>query len=75
MSLQLPESISDKVKNFPEYRMGANRVKLVLKNGAVINDVYIAWSTSIVKIGNKLVESSDQLNFEVDDIYEVIDDA
>jgi hypothetical protein len=74
MSLELPESLSNKVNDFPEYRMGANKVKLVLKDGTEIKDVYIGWAKSIVKVGNRLIKSSEELTFKIEDIDDDIND-
>lgn len=64
----LPERLRGKVQTFGEVSMGANRVALVLKSGAVIDDVILAWGKEIVRIGG-----ADPTKVPMDDVIDVID--
>ncbi len=64
----LPERLRGKVQTFGEVSMGANRVALVLKSGAVIDDVILAWGNEIVRIGG-----ADPTKVPMDDVIDVID--
>jgi len=66
----LPEHLQDKVHSFGEYSMGANKVAVVLKDGRIIEDVFIAWGTEVVKVGQKT-----EISFTQDDIADVINRA
>ena len=70
--LQIPEQFWERTANFPESSMGANRVKLDLKDGRRIYCVSLAWGKWIVKIGTKLITSEDELDFNIADITDVI---
>lgn len=54
----------------PESSYGAHKIKVILKNGTVIRDVYVAWGSEVVKIGKKMV-SAVEIPFDVDDIVDV----
>lgn len=62
----VPEYIHEKITEFPEYSYGAHRVTLVMKDGAKIRNVFIAWARQIVKIGQTA-----EVNFDPDDIVDV----
>ena len=51
MSARLHAEISELIASFPEYSMGAHRVALVMKDGSVIEDVIVAWSNEVVRVG------------------------
>ena len=66
----LPENLRDKVQNFGEYSMGANKVAVVLKDGRVVEDVFVAWASEVVKVGG-----STKIPFKAEDIVDVINRA
>ena len=66
----LPELIKSKILEFPEHRMGAHRVSLVLKDGRVIDDVVVAWGDEIVRVGD-----NDEMDFRPDDVVDAISSA
>ena len=51
MSSDLPGAIKERILTFPEYRMGAHRVALILRDGRVIDNVVVAWGDEIVSVG------------------------
>jgi len=69
MSNRLPAFLKEKVLSLPEYRQGAHKVRVTLKNGTKYSSVFIAWGDEIVKVG-----SSVNVPFNVDDIVEVEND-
>lgn len=55
---RLPESVVDKIQSFPEYRMGAQLVDLVLDDGCLVENVVVAGDT-IFTVGG-----SESVNFD-----------
>lgn len=68
-SLTLPGDLKTKVLSFPEYRMGAHRVALVVRGGEIIEDVIIAWGDEVVSVGHE----DGGAELISDDIIDVID--
>lgn len=66
MKNRLPTDIKQKILRFPEYRMGAHRVDLVLRDGRVVKDVVVAWGDEIVDLGQGQV-----LDFDPDEVTDV----
>jgi hypothetical protein len=48
--------------------MGANRVALVLRSGAIIDDVILAWGREVVRIGGV-----DPSRIPMNEVIDVID--
>jgi len=69
--LKLPRLLAEKTNQFPEYRMGANKVSLVLADGRSISDVFLAWGETIVKIGGDEIRNPDDLSFRISEIIDV----
>jgi hypothetical protein len=69
MTNELSQELKDKVLEMPEYRQGVNKVKVRLKDGTVVNNVYIAWGHEIVK-----VKDSDKIPFDARDIVDIEND-
>lgn len=69
MKNELSQELKDKVLEMPEYRQGVNRVKVRLKDGTIINNVYIAWGHEIVKVGD-----SNKIPFDASDIVDLEND-
>jgi hypothetical protein len=67
---RLPEHIKSKILEFPEYRMGAHRVSLVLKDGRVVDDVVVAWGDEIVRVGD-----DDEMDFRPEDVVDATSSA
>ena len=59
MTGRLPEPVKARILTFGEYKMGAHKVALVMRDGTVVEDVIVAWGDQIVKIG-------DTTNIEID---------
>ena len=51
MSAQLPISVEERIRSFGEYKMGVHRVALGLQDGSIIEDVFVAWSREVVRVG------------------------
>jgi hypothetical protein len=72
MSVSLPENLKNKASEFPESSYGANRVTLILPGGRKIKNVFLAWGSQIVKIGNKQITGEDDLNFKVSEVENIV---
>ncbi|MCP3956072.1 MAG: hypothetical protein GY697_28235 [Desulfobacterales bacterium] len=75
MAYLLPQHLKDKVSDFPEWSHGANRVTLILSDNRKIKNVFIAWGSEIVKIGNKQIKEQDTLRFKISDIKDVVSEV
>jgi hypothetical protein len=51
VSARLPRRVEERIHSFPENRMGAHRVALIMKDGSVVEDVIVAWGDEVVRIG------------------------
>jgi hypothetical protein len=67
---RLPDRFGPKVAAMPECSYGAVRVTLVLVGGRRVRDVIIGPGT-ICKIGQKLIKSPADLDFQISDIVDV----
>ena len=70
-ALSIPAHLTDKAAALPESSYGATRVTLFLTDGRRISDVFLAWGTDIAKIGQRLITSSDELDFRLTDIEDL----
>lgn len=66
MSFFFGDEIAEKILVMPEYRQGANRIKVTLKNGQCFKGVFVAWGREIVK-----VEGYASIPFEAEDVISV----
>ena len=66
--LVLRESIREKVASFPEHRMGAHKVAVLLADGRVFEDVIVAWEQEVISAGGKT-----EIPFTTDEIVDVFD--
>ena len=64
----LPEAIREKVARLPEYRMGAHKVAIVLRDGRVVEDVIVAWEKEIISEGGHT-----GLSFAPEEVVDVVD--
>lgn len=71
MTLRIPAKLADKAHRFPESSYGATTVTLVLANGRRIENVVLGGAEWIVKIGDRRITDSTELDFSVDDIVKV----
>ena len=62
----LPEPIAQKVNDFPEWRMGTQRIKVTLVDGRTFYPVDVAWGREIVR-----VVGYEEVPFEAEDVVEV----
>jgi hypothetical protein len=51
MTAKLPASVKARILSFPEYKMGAHKVALVMKDGSIVDDVIVAWGDEVVRVG------------------------
>jgi hypothetical protein len=70
MSNRVSPYIKAKILEMPEYRMGTNKVRVILKDGGRFSAVFVAWGEEIVKVGSSTV-----IPFEAEDIVEVENDS
>ena len=68
MSTTLPDPIAEKVLAFPEWRMGAQRIKVVLADGRSFSPVEVAWGREIVRVAGY-----EEVPFDAADVVEVED--
>lgn len=59
----LPEHIQDQIALMPEHSYGVNRVILTLKDGTVINDVYVGWAMDVLSVGD-----NKEVTFDASDV-------
>jgi hypothetical protein len=52
VSANIPDALREKIRSFPESSMGANRVRVRLRDGREFSDVYVAWGKEIVRVGH-----------------------
>lgn len=62
----LPEHIQEKLATMPEYRQGVHRVVVTLDDGAEIHDVFVAWGSEVVRVGE-----NDEISFDPGRVVEV----
>ena len=51
MTQKLPPTIKERILSFPEYKMGAHKVALKMRDGTLVEDVIVAWGEEVVSIG------------------------
>ena len=66
MTNKLPDHIRDKVIEMREYRQGVNKVTVRLQDGRKFSNVFVAWGSEIVKVGN-----TTHIPFDAADVVEV----
>lgn len=64
----LPEAIREKVAKLPEYRMGAHKLAVVLRDGRVVQDVIVAWEKVIIGEGG-----GTEISFAPENVIDVLD--
>lgn len=69
MNKKVPSKIKEKILQMPEYRQGTNKVRVTLKDGRNVSDVFVAWGEEIVKVGSSL-----DIPFDAKDIVDVEND-
>lgn len=62
----LPERIQEKLATMPEYRQGVHRVVATLDDGTEIRDVFVAWGSEVVRVGE-----SEEIDFDPGRVVEV----
>ncbi len=70
-TLTIPDKLVEKAATFGEYSYGATRVILILADGRRIHDVFLAWGAEITKIGSRLINKPDELDFQIQDIADI----
>ena len=68
MTTRLPTAVKERILTFGEYKMGAYKVALVMKDGSVIEDVIVAWGDDVVRIAGV-----DGCPINVDDVVDAED--
>jgi len=68
VSRTLPEPIAEQVLAFPEWRMGAQRIKVTLADGRTFAPVDVAWGREIVRVAG-----DEGVPFDAEDVVRVED--
>jgi hypothetical protein len=60
MGVEPPEAVASKSESFPEFRMGVQRVRVILRAGAVVDDVMVCagrlWSRcAVTKVSRSML--------------------
>jgi hypothetical protein len=50
-SRMIPAHLQDEVNTMPEYSQGVVRIRVTLDDASRFNDVFVAWGSEIVKVG------------------------
>lgn len=66
---RLAPGLKTKIIGFGEYKMGAYKVDLVLRDGRIIKDVIVAWGDEVVRVGGQDVVS----DFPLAEVVDAID--
>jgi hypothetical protein len=66
---RLAPDLKAKIIGFGEYKMGAYKVDLVLRDGRIIKDVIVAWGDEVVRVGRR----DDVSDLPVGEIVDAID--
>ncbi len=72
MQPRLPDNLIAKASQLCKPSFGPARVKLILKNGRTIYDVFVDQGGGIVRDGGKPVFGEQELRFRPSDIVEVL---
>jgi hypothetical protein len=72
MSLLLPKPLSEIGAQLPESSHGACRATLVLNSGRRIPNVTLAWGAEVVKIGERSVSETSDLDFSLGEVIDVL---
>lgn len=70
----LSNKFVEKLVSFPESNMGSTTVKLDLNNGQKINKVVVDQEGTILYVGSKRIDCSEDLGFKTSDIVNVSSD-
>jgi hypothetical protein len=70
VSRTLPEPIAEQVLAFPEWRMGAQRIKVTLADGRTFAPVDVAWGREIVRVAD-----DEEVPFDAEDVVHVEDQS
>jgi len=68
MTRMLPQQVQERIQSFPEDSMGVHRVDLVMRDGSVVEDVYVAWAGEVVRVGG-----IDGSSIPVEDVVDAVD--
>jgi hypothetical protein len=50
-SRMIPAHLQEEVNTMPEYSQGVVRIRVTLDDASRFNDVFVAWGSEIVKVG------------------------
>ena len=73
--LALSDDLAEKANSFGESSYGATTVTLVLCDGRKVPHVVLAWSQDIVKIGKRQITSTNQLDFKLSAVVDVLQES
>ncbi len=64
---RLSADVKTKIIGFGEYKMGAHKVDLVLRDGRVVREVIVAWGDQIVRVG-----ASEHVDFDPSEVIDAV---
>jgi hypothetical protein len=68
MTQVLSQAVQERIRSFPEDSMDAHRVDLVMRDGSLIEDVYVAWASEVIRVGG-----IDGSCIPVEDVVDAVD--
>ena len=68
MTARFSDDMAAKIRSFPEYRMGAHRITVELRDGSSVTGVLVAWGRDVVR-----VEGLSGVPFAAEDVVDVND--
>lgn len=69
MPTRFDDRLAEKILAMPEYRQGANKIRVVLNDGRQIGGVYVAWGREVIK-----VDGFSSIPFAIEDVADVEND-
>ena len=63
---EVPSKFENDILQFPEHSYGVTRITILLDDGRMINDVFVAWGKEIIRVG-----TSKTILFDPEKIIEV----
>jgi hypothetical protein len=72
---KLPDNLCEKAQSFPESSMCANQVTLIFKDGKRKSNVILADGAWIVKVNGIKIENGDDLDFDPNDVEDILSEV
>jgi len=75
MEIHIPDKLGDQASRFRECAYGVTRATLILADGRHVHEVLLAWGREIIQIGSRKIVGLDDLDFQPEDVVEVISEV